>query len=552
MGNFAASIFILFYRYRADTEKMNSIAIKNLRCLADTDEIRLLPLSVSVGKNSSGKSTLLRVFPLFKQTIETKRSEPILWYGNYTDFGDFENSLFNKQDRSISFSFSFSLKTHIYSNDFFSSNLQDVEIKVKITTNEEQIKAVSFLFDNNNISVVFGNERIKKINMFRFNDVIFNYDNDNNILYDYYTADNEIIPELNYNRSSRRQYEDSDLDFQIFLLYQMKKYNEFINDFVEKRSRTILKKPIIDLLSSNYVTYYLNSNGFKSLLKDYLKNKTNNKITKTNNVNNQVMDIYDQIVNLFPLDDKETKALFYYAQLPILIKECNDYLTQYFGSISYMAPLRATAERYYRKQGLNIQDVDPRGENVPMILKSMNGTELERFTEWLSSNFDFTIKTQDNVGHISIIIQNGEHEFNIADTGFGYSQILPMILLIWKNSNEYFKTIRNSREERVIKQIVIEQPELHLHPKMQAQLINIIVRTINNENNIHFLIETHSENIINCLGRAIENKKIANDKVNVLLFDQDTSGLTSIRDISYSQNGYLKKWPIDFFMENEI
>ncbi|MGX8003917.1 AAA family ATPase [Staphylococcus hominis] len=59
---------------------MDKIRIKNLRALNDTGNISIKPLTILLGKNSIGKSTFLRTFPLFRRSLRLKRSEPILWY----------------------------------------------------------------------------------------------------------------------------------------------------------------------------------------------------------------------------------------------------------------------------------------------------------------------------------------------------------------------------------------------------------------------------------------------------------------------------------------
>ena len=58
---------------------MKSIGIKNLRSLKNVEQIEIKPITILVGRNSSGKSTFLRIFPLLKQTLEAKTAEPILW-----------------------------------------------------------------------------------------------------------------------------------------------------------------------------------------------------------------------------------------------------------------------------------------------------------------------------------------------------------------------------------------------------------------------------------------------------------------------------------------
>ena len=59
--------------------QLNSIRIQNLRSLTDTTTIQLKPLTVLVGKNSVGKSTFARTFPLLRQTCEAQKKSPILW-----------------------------------------------------------------------------------------------------------------------------------------------------------------------------------------------------------------------------------------------------------------------------------------------------------------------------------------------------------------------------------------------------------------------------------------------------------------------------------------
>ena len=72
---------------------LSKLRIRNLRSIIDTNEIELKPITILVGKNSSGKSTFARSFPLLRQSIEEKTRGPILWYGRYVDFGDYHTSL---------------------------------------------------------------------------------------------------------------------------------------------------------------------------------------------------------------------------------------------------------------------------------------------------------------------------------------------------------------------------------------------------------------------------------------------------------------------------
>jgi hypothetical protein len=71
---------------------ITTITIKNIRGFTDSASIPLKPITLLVGPNSSGKSTLARLLPLLKQSIETKTKGPILWYGPYVDFGSYVDS----------------------------------------------------------------------------------------------------------------------------------------------------------------------------------------------------------------------------------------------------------------------------------------------------------------------------------------------------------------------------------------------------------------------------------------------------------------------------
>jgi hypothetical protein len=96
---------------------MDSIRIKNLRSLEDTGEISLCPITILVGKNSSGKSTFLRTFPLLRQSFETRIRGPILWNGQYVDFGDFKDAVYKSDhDKRIEFEFKFVIDNNAFRN----------------------------------------------------------------------------------------------------------------------------------------------------------------------------------------------------------------------------------------------------------------------------------------------------------------------------------------------------------------------------------------------------------------------------------------------------
>lgn len=155
----------------------------------------------------------------------------------------------------------------------------------------------------------------------------------------------------------------------------------------------------------------------------------------------------------------------------------------------------------------------------------------------------FSVKETE--GHISLIIKDSVDgpETNLADTGYGYSQMLPIVTLLWM----IHKDGRIKNNERTV---VIEQLELHLHPAYQAKMMEVFVNIVNEARkkniDLKIIFETHSETMINKLGELIADKQIDNKDVNVIVFNK-TNHTTEVEQKEYDEDGLLKGWPVDFF-----
>ncbi len=529
---------------------MDKIQLENLRCFKNTGEIELKPLTIAVGKNSSGKSTLARVFPLFKQTLETKLSEPILWYGRYVDFGGYNESKskFQPDSDTICFSFDFSTTINYFDKELAYGFLPfmikpnekaSVKMKIKIYIEKDEIKKIyinvfgvetEIAFNRNtNFAVLnINNKYTKKFkigNDDEFGNIIPKINSDNNEFV--YLLMRALI---NYEKSLEKTLLKDELISLLIKVFDRCKVPDENHFYAISTYEYLLKNELNFELKYKNIEAFLSKAKHQgiSLIFDVTNYKKLNKKT--------ISDILEEI----KLHKEQISIYIIKTLMPDVIDACNAYLSNYFKNVKYIAPVRATAERYYRRQGLNIQEVDARGENVPMILQSMSRKELSQFNNWLHDNFGFEITTKIIEEHVSVKLLNDNIETNIADAGFGYSQILPIILILWKNIHK-----KNSDEV----QIVIEQPELHLHPKMQVQLLKVILNVISHNKNIKFFLETHSETIINQIGFQIESKNISPDSINVLLIEQPTGLESCIRHVAFNKDGYLEEWPIDFFEE---
>ena len=133
---------------------------------------------------------------------------------------------------------------------------------------------------------------------------------------------------------------------------------------------------------------------------------------------------------------------------------------------------------------------------------------------------------------------------SIADVGFGISQLLPIITKSM--------TLKNSS-------ILIEQPEIHLHPALQAELGDLFINSALGEQKNTFLIETHSEHLILRILRRIRETAegslrddltpITPNDVAVVYVQPGENG-SKVIEIPVTEDGdFAEKWPNGFFAE---
>lgn len=200
--------------------------------------------------------------------------------------------------------------------------------------------------------------------------------------------------------------------------------------------------------------------------------------------------------------------------------------------------LRSMPKRYFVK-GMQTNYVGSQGENLAELLA--NPRIQSEANKWLDKlEIPYNVNIQSSGNYYEIVFQPSKSGINIAQThiGLGYPLVLPLIVqsLISRN-----------------KIIVVEEPEVHLHPKIEADLAELIVFSSINYNN-QFLIETHSEEFLLRILKNVRDKKIRPDHISINYVTNErhkgkNKGSIVNKVLVKSDGSYKTPWKDDLFAE---
>lgn len=220
-----------------------------------------------------------------------------------------------------------------------------------------------------------------------------------------------------------------------------------------------------------------------------------------------------------------------------------------FRQLFYLGPLREYPRRQYTWGGERPSNVGLKGElAVPALLagrgakvyknqrKSKRNTFEARIAQWLvdldlASSFRVEpVATGSNLYQVKLKRQKRSHEVLITDMGIGVSQVLPVLVLC------YYVPEGST--------IILEQPELHLHPSVQAGLADVFIDVIKNRK-IQILLESHSEHLLRRLQRRIAEEVFAPEET-ALYFCEMIDAESKLTPLNLSLFGEIDNWPEDF------
>jgi len=135
------------------------------------------------------------------------------------------------------------------------------------------------------------------------------------------------------------------------------------------------------------------------------------------------------------------------------------------------------------------------------------------------------------VGRLPETDSDGTDLVSIADVGFGVSEVLPVLVALLVAQNGQL--------------VYIEQPELHLHPRAQYRLAQVMAETA--KRGVRLVVETHSALLLLQVRTLMAKGRLERESVRLHWFSRDADdGTASIQSADLDESGAFGDWPEDF------
>jgi len=240
-----------------------------------------------------------------------------------------------------------------------------------------------------------------------------------------------------------------------------------------------------------------------------------------------------------------------YYQNAGFLSELSLALEEALQCIYYLGPLREYPHRIYGWAGERPVDVGRRGElAIPALLAAeRKGIKIspgykrrrlivtERVAQWLRDLgliYSFSVRPiAKNRKEYEVRVRRSATSTEVAltDVGFGVSQILPVITLC------YYAPEGST--------LILEQPEIHLHPSVQAGLADVFIDAVETRN-IQIILESHSEYLLRRIQRRIAEKALDSQQT-ALYFVTTDERRSFVNELDIDDYGNITNWPDSFF-----
>jgi predicted ATPase len=215
-----------------------------------------------------------------------------------------------------------------------------------------------------------------------------------------------------------------------------------------------------------------------------------------------------------------------------------------------------TAERIGPKSFYPIADnpdefsVGPKGEDAisilhrtgdehilePLRVLNIPPTVNRQVEAWMRKffpGFGMDVSPIDRMNAVTLGIRTADETdyHRPINVGFGLTQVLPIIIAVLSAKPDSL--------------IMIENPEVHLHPAGQAQMGEFLAKAASA--GVQIIIETHSDHVLNGIRRSVRNSTLEPEQVALHFFRQPSEELDQVESPFLDKSGNLDSWPEGFF-----
>ena len=479
---------------------IDTLTLKNFKGFSHLDHLKIKPITILCGTNSCGKSSLLQSLLLLKQTLESQNpNQTLLLNGRFTHLGTFDNIVFQKNpENRVTLDLKFALSEqdtwkrggrHSLPIRYVMQQLFPEVSKEYGQGGRYQI-AIRFILASPKVKYIFSDVRQTVVEEFH-------------CTIEWLRRNGEIVPGGHFS-------------------------------FVLDPAGYYLGK------WENIRVGFLTPDGSNAPMSGEGKMKI-------------------QFGNLFPISFGDVDASKEKSQPPpvfYLAYQMRDVAQAVFSSVTYLGPLREEPSRRYIYEN-EVLEIGIKGENAAYIYTSEQDNVLSDHFLYDSNENTFksvsSMKVSDAVTHwldlmeikgfkpeplseiIYLNLNSGASDktrVNIADVGFGVSQIFPIIL----------EGIRMDKGNTLL----LEQPEIHLHPNLQMQMADYFISLALSKRKL--IIETHSDHIVNRLVRRIvEDQNLSLADLIGIYFIRMTEHGAEYEEVNIDEKKGIANWPLDFF-----